>query len=227
MYVTGSLARSFLGATEITLKKYCAALLRVGMPVKMLRLRRSETLSISSLTSWKGSAGPKLCRPPKHMASAVLETRVWNGIGRHQTWDLCRGSLAKVVAKVDALVYMNDRGGIGHKKQCNLSVVRSLFAFEKTRYWVSGMGTGEGGLTGRANACAAWPPENDCEEGLLRSAALDLCSQALISCCGWADAVTTPSSACTEAGWPGMTSSSQSDTQKPVLASVDTHRKCA
>ena len=34
-----------------TLKKYCAALLRVGIPVKMLRLRRSETLSISSFTS--------------------------------------------------------------------------------------------------------------------------------------------------------------------------------
>ena len=44
-----------------TLKKYCAALLKVGIPVNMLRLRRSETLSISSFTSWKGSTGPKLC----------------------------------------------------------------------------------------------------------------------------------------------------------------------
>ena len=74
--MSGSQAGSLLGFAQTTLKKYWAALLRVGMPVKMLRLRRSETLSISSLTSWKGSAGPKLCRPSNHMASAVFKTRV-------------------------------------------------------------------------------------------------------------------------------------------------------
>ena len=53
-YPPGVLQRQLaevLPQLRCTLKKYCAALLRVGIPVNMLRRRRSDTLSISSFTS--------------------------------------------------------------------------------------------------------------------------------------------------------------------------------
>ena len=124
------------------------------MPVKMLRLRRSETLSISSLTSWKGSTGPKLCRPSNTLTSAVLETRVCGGAQGRQAWELYNHFLAKVSMQVNAMIYEDKLGGIVLSSKGMMQAVCCTQHPCVGEDAVLGLrpGPGEGSLTGRANA---------------------------------------------------------------------------